>query len=141
VGPDNIVNPQLGVGVQGRAIGLDSHLGAELHSHASKHIPPSLGVGLRDHGYGDDPLGGLVWRDEALRADGIPPPGTVLRDRASKLGEGPERTHAPPGPSGDQVTLEGKCEYVSRGWEVTPTGDAPLWPKSDGRKASLPHKI
>jgi hypothetical protein len=85
VGPDNSVNPQFGVGVQDRATGLDSQLGAELHSRASEHIPPSWSVELWDHanGYGDDLLGGLVWRDEALRANGIPPQGTALRDRAS----------------------------------------------------------
>jgi hypothetical protein len=87
VGPGDVVNPQLGAGVQDGATWLDTLLGASEHN-VDLH---SLSVELRDHtyGYGDDPLGGLVWRNRALGADGIPPLGTSLRGRASELSEGP----------------------------------------------------
>jgi hypothetical protein len=89
------VNPHLGAGVQDSATGLDTPLVVGLHNHAFDHNvdSPSLGVGLLDHAFehGDDPQGGLVWSDRALGADGIPPLGTGLRDRASKLGKGPSQ--------------------------------------------------
>jgi hypothetical protein len=93
MGPGDVVNPQLGAGVQDRATGLDTPLGAELYNRASEHNvdPPSLGVELQDHdnGYGDNPSVGLVWRDRAVRADGIPLRETCLQDRASELDKGP----------------------------------------------------
>jgi hypothetical protein len=51
MGPD--VYLQLDAGVQHRATGLDTPLGAGLYSCASEHKvnPPSLGVGLSDHAY------------------------------------------------------------------------------------------